>query len=157
MSKILLKPKAQRKLSDIIDKLEFAIGNHVTDTKTFSALVKKTSELGRLIAEAEMDAKSVHDLPFIITARTYHTDWHTAINNDDPAFKSLRLPTISEMRQIVECHDHPLCKNDYWVLDDVAVFEAFVFRVKKKTNEIVSDAKCEPHTYFYIKDRGEIK
>lgn len=153
MSKILLKPKAQRKLSDIIDKLEFAIGNHVTDTKTFSALIKKTSELGRLIAEAEMDAKSVHDLPFIITARTYHTDWHTALDNDTPSFKSLRLPTISEMRQIVECHDHPLCKNDYWVLDDVSVFEAFVFRVKKKTHEIVSDAKCEPHTYFYIKDK----
>ena len=152
MSKIILKPKAQRKLADIIDKLEFAIGNHVTDTKTFSALVKKTSELGRLIAEAEMDAKSVDDLPFIIAARTYHADWHTAMNNDDPAFKSLRLPTISEMRQIVECHDHPLCKNDYWVLDDVAV-DAFVFRVKKKTHEIVSDAKCEPHTYFYIKDK----
>ena len=154
MSKILLKPKAQRKLADIIDKLEFAIGDHVTDTKTFSALVKKTSELGRLIAEAEMDAKSVHDLPFIITARTYHADWDKAMHNNDPAFKSLRLPTISEMRQIVECHDHPLCKNDYWVFDDVGVVEAFIFRVKKKTHEIVSDAKCYHHTYFYIKDRG---
>jgi hypothetical protein len=153
MSKILLKPKAQRKLSDIIEKLEFAIGDHVTDTKTFSALVKKTSELGRLIAEAEMDAKSVDELPFVITARTYHANWDKAMNNDDPAFNNLRLPTISEMRQIVECHDHPLCKNDYWVFDDVAVVEAFVFRVKKKSHEIVSDAKCEPHTYFYIKNK----
>ena len=153
MSKILLKPKAQRRLSDIIEKLEFAIGDHVTDTKTFSALVKKTSELGRLIAEAEMDAKSVDELPFVITARTYHADWHKALDNETPSFKNMRLPTISEMRQIVECHDHPLKPNDYWVLSDVDVLEAFVFRVKKKTHEIVSDAKCVPHTYFYIKDR----
>lgn len=153
MSKLVLKPKAQHKLMGIVDKFELAIGNNVTDYKTSMVLIEKAAELGNLIAQAKIDAKSIHDLPFIITARTYHTDWYVAMSNAD----RMRLPTISQMRQILECYDHPISKNVYWVsccvADDKNGLESFAFRVKNNSYEIISNEKSTLYTYFYIKDR----
>lgn len=149
MSNIVLKPKEQKKLEKKLEKLSLMIGGLSTPTSV--RLHSMITDIGILVANADMDAKSTDTLPFVICARKYYSHFPKAIRDQTDI---LRLPSIAQMRQICECYDNPLSEGDYWVSDEISNIEKFVFNLNDKGDwKLISDSQEQCHSYFYIKDR----
>ena len=153
--KLLLTPSEQETLSKKFDKITDIVGE-IKYYQSISSLFSMLSDIQRAIAEADIDAKSTDSLSFKITAHRYHADWDKAKYCSLAKQSNLRLPTLTEMREILECYDNPISEGEYWVANSVSSSEAFLYNVNKKgIGNIISDAKNMRHSYFYVQDKSK--
>lgn len=152
--KLLLTPSEQETLSKKIDKITNIVGE-IKHYQSISSLFSMLSDIQKAIAEADIDAKSTDSLSFRITAHRYHADWKKAMTCELAKQSNLRLPTLTDMREILECYDNPISDGDYWVANSVSSSEAFIYSVKKGIGNIINDAKNMRHSYFYVQDKAK--
>jgi len=153
--KLLLTPSEQETLSKKFDKITDIVGG-IKHYQSISSLFSMLSDIQRAIADADIDAKSTDSLSFKITAYRYHADWKKAMTCELAKQSNLRLATLTEMREILECYDNPIDEGQYWMANSVSSSEAFLYSVNKKgIGNVINDAKNMRHSYFYVQDKSK--